>query len=49
MGEGLAVQFLEQIDAIPNTFDLGSLLPGCASWASYYNNEAVYVMDDSGL
>lgn len=49
VSEGLALQFLEQKDAIPDTFQLDSDYERtCANWDSYYSS-APYQQLESGL
>lgn len=50
VSQGLSVQFLEQLGAIPTAVNLnGDLASNCASWSSYYPANDPFKQDDSGI
>ena len=49
VSQGLSVQFLEQLSAIPTTMDLNALTANCNNWDSYYPANAPFLQDDSGI
>ena len=46
--QGMSVQFLEQLSAIPQSMDLSQLNANCNAWNSYYPTSP-FKQDDSGL
>lgn len=49
VSQGLAVQFLEQLDAIPQSVDLSGIADQCQKWDDYYPEDDPYLKIDSGL
>jgi len=49
VSQGLSVQFLEQLSAIPSTMDLNALQPTCNNWNAYYPANDPFRQDDSGV
>ncbi|KAK3321960.1 multicopper oxidase-domain-containing protein [Apodospora peruviana] len=49
VSQGLSVQFLEQLSAIPTTMDLNTLTANCNNWDAYYPTNAPFQQDDSGI
>ncbi|OAA65258.1 Cupredoxin [Niveomyces insectorum RCEF 264] len=49
VSQGLSVQFLEQLDAIPQQVDLSGLDAECRDWDAYYPAHDPFRQDDSGI
>ncbi|EFX03359.1 laccase [Grosmannia clavigera kw1407] len=49
VSQGFAVQFLEQLNAIPQSVDLSGLADQCQNWNNYYPAEDPFLKTDSGL
>jgi FtsP/CotA-like multicopper oxidase with cupredoxin domain len=49
VSQGLSVQFLEQLAAIPRAMDLSTLAPTCNAWNEYYPANDPYRQDGSGI
>ena len=49
VSQGLSVQFLEQLDAIPGAVDLSSINEQCDSWNAYYPSSDPFTQGDSGI
>ncbi|KAK0725030.1 multicopper oxidase-domain-containing protein [Lasiosphaeris hirsuta] len=49
VSQGLSVQFLEQLSAIPTAMDLNQLTANCNNWDAYYPANAPFPQDDSGI
>jgi hypothetical protein len=49
VSQGLAVQFLEQVDAIGDVMNLDDVSNNCLNWDSYYPTDDTFKKDDSGI
>ncbi|KAL1902233.1 hypothetical protein Sste5346_001209 [Sporothrix stenoceras] len=49
VSQGLSVQFLEQLSAIPTKVDLSSINSQCNTWGAYYPANDPFHQDDSGV
>ncbi len=49
VSQGLSVQFLEQLAAVPAAVDLADLAPTCSSWDAYYPANDPFKQGDSGI
>ena len=49
VGQGMSVQYLEQLSAIPTTNDLSVIAPACTAWSNYYPAHDPYYQTDSGI
>jgi Multicopper oxidase len=49
VGQGLSIQYLEQLANIPSAMDLGVLTSNCNAWNSYYPANDPFQQADSGI
>ncbi|KAK1753358.1 putative laccase precursor [Echria macrotheca] len=49
VSQGLSIQFLEQLSAIPTTVNLNDLTANCNNWDAFYPANAPFLQDDSGI
>jgi hypothetical protein len=48
VGQGLSIQYLEQLGNIPGSMNLASLTPNCNAWRTYYPTSP-FKQHDSGI
>ncbi|KAH8900905.1 hypothetical protein GQ53DRAFT_132912 [Thozetella sp. PMI_491] len=49
VSQGLSIQFLEQLSAIPSAVNLNDLQPNCNNWAAYFPSQDPFHQEDSGI